>query len=87
MPLRARFTTRPDHSWPSPHFHQTRLLELAIFGYPVAAFREAEDEEMAQAGGMDYEEGNTMKWVKRALVATGAFFAWLFRAVFKLFMG
>ena len=28
-----------------------------LFGYPVAAFREAEDEEMAQAGGMDYEEG------------------------------
>ena len=29
-----------------------------LFGYPVAAFREAEDEEMAQAGGADCgEEG------------------------------
>lgn len=30
MPLRARFAMRPDHSWPSLHFYQTRLLELAI---------------------------------------------------------
>ena len=30
LPLRARFAMRPDHSWPSLHFHQTRLLELAI---------------------------------------------------------
>ena len=28
-----------------------------LFGYPVAAFREAEDEEMAQAGGADCGEG------------------------------
>ena len=30
LPLRARFAMGPDHSWPSLHFHQTRLLELAI---------------------------------------------------------
>ena len=30
LPLRARLAMRPDHSWPSLHFHQTRLLELAI---------------------------------------------------------
>ena len=39
MPLRARFAMRQDHSWPSLHFHQTRLLELAItsvgFGSPL----------------------------------------------------
>ena len=28
----------------------------------------------------------SMKWIKRAIVATGAFLAWLFRAVFRWFM-
>lgn len=30
LALRARSAMRPDHSWPSLRFHQTRLLELAI---------------------------------------------------------
>ncbi len=29
LALAPRFAMRPDHSWPSLHFHQTRLSELA----------------------------------------------------------
>ena len=44
-----------EHARPELASDEAEICPL--FGYPVAAFREAEDEEMAQAGGMDYEEG------------------------------
>jgi len=40
-----------------PEFGSDEERICPMFGYPVGAFREAEDEEMAQAGSPDYEEG------------------------------
>ena len=48
-----------------------------LFGYPRRWPRQA-----ARIAGREV----SMKWIKRAIVAAGAFLVWLFRAVFRWFM-
>ena len=41
-----------------PEFASSEEEICPMFGFPVDAYREAEDEELAQAGGTTYEEGD-----------------------------